>query len=166
MSLISGYARQKEPRWPYFVGGLAILLLIVFLFFIYFSLRSCVAELLAKKKSVATVATSTTVKAKAKEKDQEASKVIKVGEIRLKPEAGSRIYCYTTILSDQLPTKVKHVWLRPDGSEYVAIDLKISSNPAKTWSYVNLAESPKGEWRVEVRLSDGKKLAEKSFILD
>lgn len=159
---------------------MVIILLVVF-FWLWFSIKSCVADLSVRQKTVPETKTLIDEK-KDKEKDQEQEEKrtkeikeikdskgiqgIKVEMIEIKQEAGGRIYCYTTILAETVPVMIQHVWIRPDGQEHLAIDLKISNNPAYTWSYISLHDKPAGEWRVEVRSSDGTAIGEKSFTLD
>lgn len=66
-----------------------------------------------------------------------------------------RVYCYTKVLADNLPQKIEHVWLDPDGNKFAEISLDIKSRPSHTWSYVTLAGRKAGSWQVQIQSADG-----------
>lgn len=76
---------------------------------------------------------------------------------------GGTIYCFTKINAGQVPTEIHHVWLDADKNEVADIKLIIHSQPAYTWSYINLYDQKQGKWEVQVKDSQGKVLSTKQF---
>ena len=85
-----------------------------------------------------------------------------VGEV---PETGvsaTRVYCWMSIQSENLPANVRHVWYA--GNEKVGeVTLKVASNPYRTWSSKNVWP---GQWKVEAVSESGAVLDRKEFKIN
>lgn len=66
-----------------------------------------------------------------------------------------KIYCWTSVRSKTVPSKLTHVWYR-EGKKMAEVELKVLASPFRTWSSKNIWP---GNWRVEVLGRDGEVLA-------
>ncbi len=66
-----------------------------------------------------------------------------------------KIYCWTSVRSKTVPSKLTHVWYR-EGKKRAEVELELSTSPFRTWSSKNIWP---GNWRVEVLGRDGEVLA-------
>ena len=80
---------------------------------------------------------------------------------RFPPDIG-KVYCWTKIYSDKVPTKIYHVWYYK-GKEMARVELGITYSTFRTWSSKNILPEWVGSWKVVVEDENGNKLAEKSF---
>ena len=80
---------------------------------------------------------------------------------RFPPDIG-KVYCWTKIQSDTVPTKIYHVWYYK-GREMARVELGITYNTFRTWSSKNILPEWVGNWKVVVEDEKGNKVAEKSF---
>src|SRR5437016_8834262 len=72
-----------------------------------------------------------------------------------------RIYCWTRIISQNVPTTIKHVWYA--GEQQVAeVPLNINYPSTRTWSSKAVSA---GRWRVEVVGETGEVLASTDFTV-
>ncbi len=76
----------------------------------------------------------------------------------------SRVYCYTSFENADGPRPVKHVWIGPGGKSVAAVELTARGGASATWSYINIAGQPAGQWRVRVEAEDGSVLATRVFV--
>lgn len=83
---------------------------------------------------------------------QEREPVGEAGEFDISVE---RLWCWTRIIAENIPTTVKHVWY-VDGKKTAEITLNVKYPRTRTWS--NKAVGA-GKWKVEVVSADGKVLA-------
>ncbi|MFC1571336.1 DUF2914 domain-containing protein [Candidatus Margulisiibacteriota bacterium] len=65
-----------------------------------------------------------------------------------------QVYFYTSIMAQEVPLIIKHVWVKPDGQSYAAVDLSIIRHPQDTWSYITLPPGSEGQWLVRVVVGD------------
>ncbi len=80
---------------------------------------------------------------------------------RFPPDIG-KIYCWTEIQTEKVPTKIYHVWMY-NGEEMARVELGITYHTFRTWSSKNILPQWKGKWTVIVEDENGNKIAEKSF---
>jgi hypothetical protein len=77
------------------------------------------------------------------------------------PDIG-RVYCWTKIKADSVPTKIYHVWYFKN-REMARIELDIHYPVFRTWSYKTILPQWIGEWKVVVQDENGNEIYEKSF---
>jgi len=70
-----------------------------------------------------------------------------------------RVYCWTKVIAQNVPTSVKHVWYL-DGKKSVEITLNVKYPRTRTWS--NKAIRP-GSWKVEVLDESGSAVSSVEF---
>ena len=74
-----------------------------------------------------------------------------------------RGYAFVRIANDGAPTTVSFVWMHA-GETHANVDMNIGTSSGwRTWSSVNLKP---GQWRVDVKSSDGTILAQRSFMVE
>jgi len=84
-----------------------------------------------------------------------------VGEATEFDVSVGRIYCWTKITSQNVPTTIKHIWYA--GEEKAAeVPLNINSPSARTWSSKAISA---GKWKVEVVSETGEVLASTDFTV-
>ncbi len=84
-----------------------------------------------------------------------------VGEATEFDVSVGRIYCWTKINSQNVPTTINHVWYA--GEEQVAeVPLNINYPSTRTWSSKAISA---GKWRVEVVSETGEILASTDFTV-
>jgi len=84
-----------------------------------------------------------------------------VGEATEFDDSVGRIYCWTKIISQNVPTTIKHVWY--NGEEKAAeVTLNVQYPSTRTWS--NKVIMP-GKWRVDVVSETGDVLATAGFTV-
>lgn len=172
MTVLAGYTKRPEPKWPYVLAVIAAVALIFFLLLIFPT---------PKKSSENNEGTPKTEKAK-EEKNKpapiltkeavvapkvEPKKTISVSSIggtglTMKNEDG-KLYCYSQLDLAKIPQTVRHVWFDPRGREVAEIELHVTRRPQQVWSYVSSYGNPAGTWEVQVKASDGTIIARKSF---
>lgn len=69
-----------------------------------------------------------------------------VGEAEQFDISVERVYCYTNIISENVPTEIKHVWYA-DGKKVSEVPLNVRAANWRTWSYKTVWPA---EWTVEV----------------
>lgn len=179
MAIITGYARQPEKKWPKIILVSMLLLTAFLLLVLFYPAREP-----APKKSRAAKAPATEVKTEVKviekPKPVAAGSEIRVEKIVFTSQIGEnnlpldnlsgisadengKVYCYTRVVSAAVPRTIHHVWIAPGGEVMADIKLNIHSQPADTWSYVNLAGMETGAWELQVQNDDGTVLARGSF---
>ena len=84
-----------------------------------------------------------------------------VGEATEFDVAVGRIYCWTKINSQNVPTTIKHVWYT-DGEQAAEVPLNINYPSTRTWSSKAVSA---GRWRVEVVGETGEVLASTDFTV-
>jgi len=117
-----------------------------------------------------------TAVAQAPEKQAEAPKTIQVEKIALGTSLESRelvgeatefdvsagrIYCWTKITSENVPTTIKHVWYA-DAETAAEVPLNIKYPTTRTWSSKAIWA---GKWRVDVVSETGDVLASTDFTV-
>jgi len=84
-----------------------------------------------------------------------------VGEATEFDVSVGRIYCWTKIISQNVPATIKHVWYA--GEQQVAeVPLNINYPSTRTWSSKAISA---GKWRVEVVGETGEVLASTDFTV-
>ena len=84
-----------------------------------------------------------------------------VGEATEFDVSVGRIYCWTRIISQNVPTTIKHVWYA-DGAQVAEVPLNINYPSVRTWSSKAISA---GKWRVEVVSETGDVLASTDFTV-
>ena len=117
-----------------------------------------------------------TAVAQAPEKQAEAPKLVQVEKIALGTGLESRelvgeatefdvsagrIYCWTKITSENVPTTIKHVWYA-DAETAAEVPLNIKYPTTRTWSSKAIWA---GKWRVDVVSETGDVLASTDFTV-
>jgi hypothetical protein len=83
------------------------------------------------------------------------------------PAGGPGTFFYYTRLAAPAATAVEHRWYR-DGRLHQAVPLRVAANPQqgyRTYSRLVISAERAGEWRVELRASDGAVLHEERFTV-
>ncbi|WP_457626910.1 DUF2914 domain-containing protein [Persephonella sp.] len=80
---------------------------------------------------------------------------------RFPPDIG-KIYCWTKVIAEKVPTKIYHVWYYGD-KEMARVELGITYHTFRTWSSKKILPQWTGTWKVVVEDEEGNKIAEKSF---
>ena len=84
-----------------------------------------------------------------------------VGEATEFDVSVGRIYCWTRIISQNVPATVKHVWYA-DKEQVAEVPLNINYPSTRTWSSKAISA---GKWRVEVVSETGEILASTDFTV-
>ena len=84
-----------------------------------------------------------------------------VGEASEFDVSVGRVYCWTKINSQNIPTTIKHVWYT-DEKEAAEVTLNITYPSTRTWSSKTIGP---GVWRVEVVSETGEVLASTGFTV-
>ena len=84
-----------------------------------------------------------------------------VGEATEFDVSVGRVYCWTKINSQNVPTTIKHVWYT-DGEQAAEVPLNINYPSTRTWSSKAISA---GKWRVEVVSETGDVLASTDFTV-
>ena len=84
-----------------------------------------------------------------------------VGEATEFDASIGRIYCWTKIISQNVPTSIKHVWYA-DEENAGEVSLNVQYPSTRTWS--SKAIKP-GKWRVDVLSETGEVLASTDFTV-
>ncbi|OLC80940.1 MAG: hypothetical protein AUI21_10385 [Nitrospirae bacterium 13_1_40CM_2_62_10] len=84
-----------------------------------------------------------------------------VGEATEFDVSAGRIYCWTKIVSQNVPTTIKHVWYT-DEQQPAEVPLNIKYPVTRTWSNKAIWA---GKWRVEVVSETGDVLASADFTV-
>ena len=84
-----------------------------------------------------------------------------VGEASEFDGSVGRVYCWTKINSQNIPTTIKHVWYT-DEKEAAEVTLNITYPSTRTWSSKTIGP---GVWRVEVISETGEVLASTGFTV-
>ena len=84
-----------------------------------------------------------------------------VGEATEFDVSVGRVYCWTKITSQNVPTTIKHVWYT-DEKEAAEVTLNVQYPSTRTWSSKTIGP---GVWRVEVVSETGEVLASTGFTV-
>src|SRR5881397_2656932 len=84
-----------------------------------------------------------------------------VGEATEFDVSAGRIYCWTKVVSQNVPTTIKHVWYT-DEQQPAEVPLNIKYPVTRTWSNKAIWA---GKWRVEVVSETGDVLASADFTV-
>jgi len=84
-----------------------------------------------------------------------------VGEATEFDVSVGRIYCWTKIISQNVPTTIKHVWYT-DEEQGAEVTLNVQYPSTRTWSSKAIRA---GKWRVEVVSETGEVLASTDFTV-
>jgi hypothetical protein len=84
-----------------------------------------------------------------------------VGEATEFEASAGKVYCWTKVLAETVPTKVKHVWY-VDNQQVFEISLDINYPSTRTWSTKTVTA---GSWRVDVTDETGTVLTSVSFTV-
>jgi hypothetical protein len=84
-----------------------------------------------------------------------------VGEATEFDVSVGRIYCWTKIIAQNVPTTIKHVWYA-DGEKAAEVPLTINFPSTRTWSSKGIGA---GKWRVEVVNETEEVLASTDFAV-
>ncbi len=168
MTKITGYARQREPKWLYFsIITLAIVIISLALYAFFAVYGWMESESLKKLQAEAARTTSSTAIVSAESTTTTALLIatnaeVAVENITFKKENGM-VYCYTRVKSSVLPATIRHVWISPSGAVAADIKLEITRSPAETWSYSSQPGTRPGKWELQVKTAGGK-IVGKSFL--
>lgn len=185
MTKITGYARQKEPKWFYTLLISAVLLVIVIGIIAVAAIYSWMENESVRRIQTETTrpAVTTTILSREAEKpiltvgnvpvtvekiiftsgiDEQNHPVDDLAEVSLKENG--MVYCYTRINSMVVPQEIRHVWINPSGAVAADIKLNISRRPADTWSYISLMGTKPGKWEFQIKTADGKVIG-KSYLI-
>jgi hypothetical protein len=188
MVRFAGYARKREPKWPYAASAFIILMIVALVLFI-FSLTTQWLESEVNK-PVTTISTTTSTSVPTTTVPQTTTTTslapgknkndIKVGQIvvtsgvddsnlpvddlsKVSVNELSTLYCFSKIFNDGEAQAIKHVWVGPSGQVAAEIELTARNGASSTWSYINLSGARTGAWQVRVETKDGTVLAKKVF---
>ena len=75
-----------------------------------------------------------------------------------------KIYCWTKITGATSETQIAHHWFFED-KEVVKIDITVKYPSYRCWSIKTIYPEMKGNWKVEVKDSEGKLLSSISFTV-
>ncbi|RUM61491.1 MAG: DUF2914 domain-containing protein [Persephonella sp.] len=80
------------------------------------------------------------------------------------PNSLDRIYCLSSIKTDEAPTTVYHVWYY-NGKEIAKVELPVNANSPsyRVWSSKKIIPSFTGDWKLVVEDKDGNVLGKKEF---
>ena len=84
-----------------------------------------------------------------------------VGEATEFDVSVGRVYCWTKIIAQNVPTTIKHVWYT-DEKEAAEVTLNVQYPSTRTWSSKTIGP---GKWRVEVLNETGEVLASTDFTV-
>src|SRR5207237_909214 len=84
-----------------------------------------------------------------------------VGEATEFDVSVGRIYCWTKIISQNVPTTIKHVWYA-DEEQAAEVTLNVQYPSTRTWSSKVIRP---GKWRVDVLNETGEVLASTDFTV-
>jgi len=84
-----------------------------------------------------------------------------VGEAIEFDVAAGRVYCWTKIVSQNVPTTITHVWYA-DGEKAAEVPLTINYPTTRTWSSKAIWA---GKWKVEVVSERGEVLDSRNFTV-
>jgi hypothetical protein len=88
-----------------------------------------------------------------------------VGVAETFPASTEKVYCFIEATQISKDTEVSFVWSQGD-KELRKINLPVKEGPKwRTWAYKNLGEM-KGDWKVEIKDSEGKLLKELKFKVE
>jgi hypothetical protein len=188
MVRFAGYARKREPRWPYVAMALVILMAAAVVLFIFSAVAQWLEAEANKPVTTTTTTVSTTVATTTIAPIVTTTSLppivsatgIKVDQIVIasgiddakqpvddlaKIPAGkfSKIYCYTRMSNAGKPQAIRHVWIGPGGKALAEIELAARGGASATWSYINIA-GQRGQWQVRVETKDGAVLAKRIFV--
>ena len=85
-----------------------------------------------------------------------------IGEGKVFPADGNRIYCLTRVHGMSPPAKVTHAWYH-EGITKARVDLTVGSENWRTWSYKSYPPAWTGSWEVKVLDEDGMVLGSAGF---
>ncbi|MFZ0035115.1 MAG: DUF2914 domain-containing protein [Sedimentisphaerales bacterium] len=186
MVRFAGYARKREPKWPYAALTLITLIVVILVIFIF----SLIAQWLESEanKPVATTSTTTTISTTtisqatttaslAPGKSKNSIKIVQIvitsgldesnlpvdDLSKVSAKELSQIYCFTKIVNDGEPQAIKHVWVGPSGQVAAEIELTARGGTSSTWSYINITGARTGQWQLRVESKDGAVLAKRVF---
>lgn len=75
-----------------------------------------------------------------------------------------KVFCFTKVEGVADSTQITHVW-HYKGEEQARIDLKVTSDPWRTWSSKTILDSWTGPWRVMVLDPEENVLDSKTFVI-
>ena len=186
-----GYKKKPDPKWPYLLIPVLIILILFVLSSLFgwlsqnvvsptikniksaFTAQKPVNSNLSTTEVVANIAEQGTIK--------EVNGITIEVEVFTSSISGntptdsissistnnsSRLYFYNKISSSILPTTLKHVWINPSEKIVASIPIDLKRSPANIWSYLTLVEKELGEWTVQIQTVDGTVISEKKIILE
>lgn len=176
MTVIKGYYKRQDPKWPFVVTGLVIILAVIIVLLNYNPPKKTeeTASIPASSTTVfsttssTVIVTSTTIKPTATPGKKVMASNVKAGEIEkieISQEEG-RVYCRLQVNFAEVPQTIHCVWIDPDGAEYADIPLTVSRRPAETWSYISNYAGQTGNWSVQIKSADGKILTSQEFMVE
>lgn len=77
----------------------------------------------------------------------------------------NKLYCFSEIATDTVPTKVVHIWLYKDNI-IAEIPLNVNSGKWRTYSSKNIIGTWIGDWKVEVYSEQGKLIDSIQFAIN
>jgi len=179
VNILIGHTKNPKSKWSSFFVVIGVILLIIFVFWMWSLIISGQSEIKTEVEIVEVVLpTSTTIIASpvpavgniavekiiftkgVTEDNQPTDNIVEIPKFRT-----PRLYCYTQVNAEVIPQVIYHAWIAPDGKQIADIGLTVKSQPAHTWSYIDLAGQKSGSWKVEIRDSSGNVLATKELLL-
>ena len=85
-----------------------------------------------------------------------------VGESKIFSASADKIYCFTEISSDVIPTNIVHLWLY-NNNIMAEIPLSVNANNWRTYSSKIISPSWAGSWKVEIYSEKGKLISSIPF---
>lgn len=195
MVTFAGYSKQPDPKWPYIV----ITVLIIVLFVGLSSLIAWINHFISTiPKNENTKVSSQVPKAplpanlivSLKETEETNSKIVIVQNegitvesivfsnsinsqnqpgndiVKISKQNNLRLYCYTKIITDKQPQTLRHVWIDPSFNLYADIKIDALNKPANIWSYITLYDKPEGLWEFQLKTLEGNIISKKSILIE
>jgi hypothetical protein len=185
MVRFAGYAKKREPRWPYVGLAFIILMAAAVVLFIFSAVTQWLEAEASKPVPTTTLVPATTTTSLAPAKTTSipvpaAATGIKIERIviasgvdganpvddltKVPASEFSQLYCYVKMSNAGNSQAIRHVWIGPDGKVAAQIDLTARGGASATWSYINVSGLGAGQWQVRVETKAGAVLARKAFV--
>ncbi|MFA5975306.1 MAG: DUF2914 domain-containing protein [Elusimicrobiota bacterium] len=84
-----------------------------------------------------------------------------LGEAKTFEESVPRVYCWTKVMTEHAPLKIKHVWYA-DGEKEAEVALDVNYSAVRTWSSKSIWP---GSWKVDITNEVDEVLATSEFTV-